>query len=228
MYTDACEAVFAERFPFWEKLTAEQRDRLCRHTTAVRFAGGQNIHGAGGDCTGAVFIRSGQARAYMLSEEGREITLYRLFAGDLCMLSASCVLRSITFDVFLDALEETDAFIINPGVIAQLCDECVWVDNFCLQMATERFSDVMWAMQQILFMRFDRRLAVFLLDELSKTGGDTVRLTQEQIARYIGSAREVVSRMLREFAGDGTVEVSRGGVRVLDRAGLRRRAGIGI
>ncbi len=78
----------------------------------------------------------------------------------------------------------------------------------------------MWAMQQILFMSFDKRLAIFLIDELAKTGGDTVRLTHEQIAKYMGSAREVVTRMLKYFANEGIVTLSRGAVTVTDREKL--------
>jgi CRP/FNR family transcriptional regulator len=79
-------------------------------------------------------------------------------------------------------------------------------------------------MQQILFMSLDKRLAIFLLDEISKRGGDTVRLTHEQIARYIGSAREVVTRMVKYFVSEGLVESSRGGIRIIDKSRLRRIA----
>ena len=79
----------------------------------------------------------------------------------------------------------------------------------------------MWVMQQILFMSMDKRLAVFLLDETAKNGTDTVKLTHEQIAKYMGSAREVVSRMLKYFAAEGLVSVSRGGIRLIDKSRLR-------
>ena len=151
--------------------------------------------------------------------------LYRLYPGDMCMLSASCVLQTITFEVFVDAEEKSQCYIISPEVFAKIMQENLYVENFALKEATSRFSEVMWAMQQILFMSFDRRLAVFLTDELAKDGGDTVRLTQEQIAKYMGSAREVVSRMLKHFAAEKLVEVSRGGVKVLDKAGLKAIAG---
>ncbi|NMP38413.1 MAG: Crp/Fnr family transcriptional regulator [Clostridiales bacterium] len=221
MKNDDCRAVFEKFFPFWDKLTEDQRDRLCESTLPAEYEKGNNVHGANGDCTGAIFVRSGSLRAYMLSEDGREITLYRLFPGDICMLSASCVIKSITFDVFVDAEERSGCYIINPGVFSALSEENVYVENFALHTATERFSDVMWTMQQILFMSFDKRLAVFLIDELSKNGGDTVALTQEQIAKYIGSAREVVSRMLKYFSSEGLVEVLRGGVRITDKKRLQ-------
>ncbi|MEA4831951.1 MAG: Crp/Fnr family transcriptional regulator [Oscillospiraceae bacterium] len=224
-----CAELFGKYFPFWEKLNNDQRELLCRHTTYAVYENGQNIHGASGECTGVILIKSGQARSYMLSEDGKEITLYRLFPGDICMLSSSCILRTITFDVFVDAEVKSEVYIISSQVMAQLADECVYVENFALRVATERFSDVMWAMQQILFMSMDKRLAVFLIDELSKKSGndsspDTVDLTQEQIARYMGSAREVVSRMLKYFSSEKLVEVSRGGVKIIDKERLRKMA----
>ncbi len=213
--------IFKEFFPFWDKLNDSQRELFSQGMMSVSYKKGENVHGSKGECTGAVIVKSGALRAYMLSEDGREITLYRLFPGDICMLSASCVLETITFDVFVDAEEDSDCYIFNPVIFSRLSNENVYVENFALRMATERFSDVMWTMQQILFMSFDKRLAVFLIDELAKTGGDTVSLTHEQIAKYIGSAREVVSRMLKYFAAEKIVTLSRGGVKVIDKKRLQ-------
>jgi len=220
-----CAELFGLHFPFWEKLSEEQKKTLCIQTAFAEYDKGANIHGNSGNCTGAILVKSGMLRAYMLSDEGKEITLYRLYPGDICMLSASCVIQSITFDVFVDAEAKSEVYIINSGAFAKLAEENVYVENFALKTATERFSEVMWAMQQILFMSFDRRLAVFLLDELAKEGGDTIKLTQEQIAKYIGSAREVVSRMLKYFSTEGLVEVARGGVKLLDKVRLKEIAG---
>ena len=95
------------------------------------------------------------------------------------------------------------------------------MEAFAYRLATERFSDVMWTMQQILFMSFDKRLAIFLLDESASLGSDTIKLTHEQIAKLLGSAREVVSRMLKYFAEEGYVRLSRGTVTITDKKALR-------
>ncbi|MEG2396322.1 MAG: Crp/Fnr family transcriptional regulator [Oscillospiraceae bacterium] len=216
-----CSELFSKCFPFWNKLTDSQKELLCLNTIETSYNKGQNIHGASGNCTGVIFVKSGTLRAYMLSEEGREITLYRLYSGDICMLSASCVLKSITFDVFVDSEDKSEVYVINPKIFSQLCDENIYAENFAMKTANERFSDVMWTMQQILFMSFDKRLAMFLIDELAKTNGDTIHLTQEQIAKYIGSAREVVSRMLKYFSSENLVEVSRGGIKIIDKERLK-------
>lgn len=157
----------------------------------------------------------------VLSDTGKEVTLYRLYSGDMCMLSASCVLQSITFDVFIDAEESSECYVISGPAFANISERNKDIKIFALETAVSRFSDVMWVMQQILFMSMDKRLAVFLSDEISRTGSDTITLTHEQIARYMGSAREVVSRTLKYFASEGIVEVSRKGIKLLDKKQLR-------
>jgi len=142
----------------------------------------------------------------------------------MCMLSASCVFDSITFDVFVDSEESSDCIVISGCAFAELSSRMPEVKIFALEAAISRFSDIMWVMQQILFMNMDKRLAIFLNDEIARTGSDTVSLTHEQIAKYMGSAREVVSRMLKYFANEGLVEVSRKGIKILDKKQLRKIA----
>ncbi len=220
MNYDSFAAVYSQYFSFWSALSPVDRHFLCYHSTSVNYKKGVNIHD-GDECTGVLIVKTGCLRLYIRSDEGREITLYRLFQGDMCMLSASCVLQSITFDVFVDAEEDSQCYLISGSAFAALSEREPAVKIFALEVAVSRFSDVMWVMQQILFMSFDRRLAIFLLDEISNTGSDTLKLTHEQIAKYMGSAREVVSRMLKYFSAEGITEVSRGGIKILDRKKLR-------
>ena len=207
-------------FPFWKDLSPADRELLCAHSTAEHFEKEQPVHDNMG-CSGLFIVKSGRLRLYMLSEEGKEITLYRLMPGDICMLSASCVLQSITFDVFIDAELPSDCYRINAGVFGDVSDRVPAVKIFALETAVSRFADVMWIMQQIVFMSMDKRLAIFLLDEMSATGLDTVALTHDQIARHMGTAREVVSRVLKLMAADGVVEVARKGIRIIDKKELR-------
>ncbi len=216
-----CRNMLQSFFPFWKNLSEIQQEELCRNTFYKKYQKGINIHGGSGECTGGIIVKSGCVRAYLLSEEGKEITLYRLYPDDICMLSASCVLDSITFDVFVDAEEDSECYIVNGKTFADLSQENVYVENYALNIAVNRFSDVMWVMQQILFMSFDKRLAIFLYDEMNKTGDMTIRLTQEQIAKYMGSAREVVSRMMKYFSSEGIVETVRGGVKIISKEKLR-------
>ena len=214
------EPVYKEIFPFWEEISENDRDYICRHSVALTYPKGANIHD-GTERSGVILVRSGSLRLYMMSDEGKDITLYRLHKGDMCMLSASCVLQTITFDVFVDAEEDSECYVISGPAFSAVSEHNPNIKIFSLETAVSRFSDVMWVMQQILFMSMDRRLAIFLSDEAARTGRDTISLTHEQIAKYMGSAREVVSRMLKYFANEGIVEVSRKGVKILDKKRLR-------
>ena len=217
------EPIFKDMFPFWSEISEEDREYICRNSLALTYPKGTNVHDGNG-CSGIFFVRSGCLRIYMMSEEGKDITLYRLHSGDFCMLSASCVLQAITFDVLIDAEENSECYVIDGQAFSSVADKNPNIKIFSLETAVSRFSDVMWVMQQILFMSMDKRLAIFLLDESARLGSDTIALTHEQIAKYMGSAREVVSRMLKYFSNEGIVEASRKGVKILDKNRLRELA----
>lgn len=207
--------------PFWSKLDKGDKKFLLNHIFPVEYEKGRPIHSGSMDCIGVLLIRKGDIRVYMLSDEGKEVTLYRLSDGDICILSASCILDNITFDVYIDAESACDLLVIESKYYQQLCHKNIYAENYSQKLVIDRFSDVMWAMEQILFMSFDKRLAIFLSDEAARTGSDVIELTHEQIAKYVGSAREVVSRMLKYFQGEGIVELSRGGVKIADKKKLK-------
>ena len=214
-------AYIKSRLDFWDKLSESEINLLENNIANVSYNKGFNLHSTDSECLGVLLIKNGGLRVYILSEDGREITLYRLSPGDVCVLSASCIINSITFDVHIDAESDTDAYLINIGTFSKLSNQNVYVENFAYKNTNERFSDVMWAMEQILFMSFDKRLAIFLLDEITKTKSNEHHLTQEQIAKYIGSAREVVSRMLKVFQADGILEQTRGAIHIINKEKLR-------
>ncbi|HKM03733.1 MAG TPA: Crp/Fnr family transcriptional regulator [Lachnospiraceae bacterium] len=210
------------RLTFCDKLNKDEIIFLENNISNVTYKKGFNLHSTDSECLGVLLIKSGEVRVYILSEDGREVTLYRLSPGDVCVLSASCILNSITFDVHIDAEVDSDAYLLNIGAFSKLSNQNVYVENFAYKNTIERFSDVMWAMEQILFMSFDKRLAIFLLDEITKTNNTELHITQEQIAKYIGSAREVVSRMLKVFQYQGILEQSRGSIHIIDKDKLRK------
>ena len=210
-----------KKLPFWDRISAAQQRELSAHTTPCKYAAGQNLHSAGNQCVGVLLVKSGELRTYIMSGDGREITLYRLSEGGVCILSASCVLHNITFDVFVDAERDTELLMVNAAYFSGLLAQNIYAENYALKIAADAFSEVMWTMEQILFMRFDQRLAIFLLDETARLGSDLLPLIHEQIARYMGSAREVVSRMLKYFEKEGIVKLSRGAVEVVDKSKLK-------
>lgn len=216
--------LFEDTFSFWNDISDHDRETFVRSSMQVKFCGGTNVHD-GGECTGVILVKSGVLRAYMLSDDGKEVTLYRIFPGEMCIFSASCVLDTITFDVFIDAEEDSECVVVGGCAYEGVWQKSDAVKIFTYETALSRFSDVMWIMQQILFMSMDKRLAIFLLDESAKNSSDTVKLTHEQIAKYMGSAREVVSRMMKYFAAENIVSASRSeGIKILNKKRLREIA----
>ena len=210
------------KLPFWTSLTEQEKEILRKSAVIRRYEKGSFIHSSDRDCLGMLFILSGEIRTYILSDEGREITLFRLYPNDLCVLSASCVISQISFDTQMTARQDTEVLIIPPNITALLKEQNISVRCFLYEQATERFSEVMWAMQQILFKGLDQRLAAFFVEECERTNSNSVRMTHEQIARNISSAREAVARMLKQFTQDGLVELKRGEIIIKDTDGLKR------
>ena len=210
-----------ERLPFWKLLTDSEKE-LVRQNAVIRlYKKGTRVYSSERECLGMLFVMQGEMRTYLLSEEGREVTLFRIYPNDLCVLSASCVISQISFDTQMSAQKDTEALIIPPNIMLLLKEKNLSVRCFLYELATKRFSDVMWAMQQILFKRLDQRLALFLMQESQRLGTDTIHMTHEQIAQQISSAREAVARMLKQFSEDGLVELKRGAIRLLDQKGLK-------
>ena len=213
---------FASYFPIWNKLTPEQQTRVSSCVMERRVKKGTVLHNGSQDCTGLFLVRSGQLRAYIVSEEGREISIYRLFDRDLCLFSASCMMRSIQFDITIEAEKDSDLWVIPHDIYADLMAESAPVSNFTTEVMAARFSEVMWLMEQVMWKSFDKRLAAFLLEESVLEGSTQLNITHEIIANHLGSAREVVTRMLRYFQSEGMVRLTRGTVEITDPTGLKK------
>ena len=207
-------------FPFWQGLSEEWKARLTEAAVYRKIEKGTVVHSGSADCLGLLLVCSGQLRAYIISEEGREITIYRLFERDICLFSASCMMRNIQFDITIEAERDTEAWVIPPKLYRKLTEESAAAANYTNEVMGSRFSEVMWLMEQIMWNRFDRRLASFLLEESALEGSDSLLITHEKIANHLGSAREVVTRMLRYFQREGLVELSRGTICILSREKL--------
>jgi len=216
---------FAEYFPVWSKLTPDQQDRILRVLDELHVEKGTILHDSGVDCLGLLVIRSGQLRVYILSEDGREITLYRLFERDVCLLSASCVMPNMQFDLMIEAEKDTQLWSIPACLYKNLMDESLPVAAYSNDLMSSYFSDLMWLMEQIMFKSFDKRLASFLLEETVVEDSPVLKITHEKIANHLGTAREVVTRMLRYFQTEEMVRLTRGTVEVTDPKKLQTLCG---
>lgn len=208
-------------FPVWEKLTSAQQQQLKSSAISRTVKKGTVLHNGNLDCTGLLLIRHGQLRAYILSDEGREITLYRLFDRDICLFSASCMMRSIQFEMMIEAEKDTELWIVPAEIYQSIMQESAPVSNFTNEIMASRFSEVMWLMEQIMWKSFDKRLAEFLLEECSLEETNTLKITHETIANHLGTAREVVTRMLRYFQSEGMVKLARGTVEICEERRLQ-------
>ena len=206
----------AEYFPVWKQLTPAQQALVAQSVVSRNAKKGELVHNGSLDCAGLLMVESGQLRAYILSDEGREITLYRLFDHDICMFSASCIIRSIQFEVMIEAEKDTRVWFIPPMVYKKLMEESAAVANYTNEVMATRFTDVMWLMEQIMWKSLDKRVAAFLLEEISIEGTNQLKITHESIANHLGTHREVITRMLRYFQSEGMVKLMRGVVEVTD------------
>ena len=183
------------------------------------------IHTCDKQCVGLVYVISGNVRLYLLSEEGREVTLFHVLAGDTCVISASCVMEQISFHNELSAAEKTEILIIPAAVFGRIIKDNIYVRCHMYEQTSKALSDSMWVIQQIIFKSIDSRVASFLLEESDRTGSETLNITQETIATEINTAREVVARMLKRFAAEGYIQNQRGKIIITDADALEDIAG---
>ena len=204
-----------EYLPFWDALTPAEQRHLDVAVVSRSFEKGARLHNGDADCNGLFLVTSGLLRVFLTSDSGREITLYRLLERDICLFSASCILKNIRFEVFVEAERAAEVLVLPAQAYQEVLESSRAAAEYTSKLMASRFSDVMWVMEQVLFSSFGRRLADFLLEQRALEGGDRLTLTHEEIARHLGSAREVVTRMLRYFQSEGLVSLSRGGLTLL-------------
>ncbi len=210
-------------FPIWDSLTPGEQSQILQASTLMTVSAGQHIHDGTRKCTGLLVVASGRLRAYIISEGGREITLYRLLGKDMCLFSASCIMHSLQFDVMIQAEKDTSFWLIPTDTYKKLMSESVVISNYTNEILASRMSDVVWLMEQVMWQSSDVRLATFLLEESALEGSTKLSITHEEIANHLGTAREVVTRMLKYFQSEGLVTLSRGSLEIINPTGLKER-----
>ena len=212
---------YREYLPFWDKLTREQQERIAGVITFHQVEKGTHIHDSSANCLGLIVIKTGQLRTYILSEEGREITIGRLFDYDISLLSASCVMPDMQLNVMIEAEKDTEFWSIPACLFKNLMDEALPIAAYARSLLSGNFSELMWLMEQIMWKSFDKRLAEFLLEEAQLEDSRVLNITHEKIAAHLGTAREVVTRMLRYFQSEGMVKLTRGAIELTDESKLK-------
>ena len=207
---------YEQYFPIWGKLTKEQQEKILSVSQFSTVKAGTVLHDGSPECMGLILVCSGQLRAYMLSDEGREITISRFFDMDICLFSASCVMPDMQFDIFIAAEKDCDRWIIPACLYKNLMDESLPVATYSCHLICNHFSELTWLMEQVMWKKFDERLAEFLIEESRLENSNSIMMTHDRIANHMGTAREVVTRMLRYFQSEGMINVTRGAVEIVN------------
>ena len=215
---------YMEYIPFWKQLTRQQQELVASAIDFRTVGKGTHIHDSSADCLGLVVVKQGQLRAYILSEDGREVTISRLFDYDVTLLSASCAMPDLQLNVMIEAEKDSQFWSIPACLFKNLSEESLPVSNYAKSLISGNYSELMWLMEQIMWKSMDRRLASFLLEESRLEGASCLKLTHEKIAAHLGTAREVVTRMLRYFQSEGMVKLTRGTIELTDMQKLGKLA----
>ena len=212
--------LLGKRFPALAG-TPSLADAIAEHAQLVTLPSGKAICFEGDDCTHLALITAGTARVFKLAESGREITLYRIESGECCILTASCMLSGRVFPAIASVENELQAILIPKArVKAWMQTHEVW-RRFLWDLLAERLGDVISLIEEVAFRRMDRRLADYLVEQ-TDSRGPLLRATHQQIAADLGTSREVVSRMLKDFQLRGTLDLARGRIKIHDLDDLRR------
>lgn len=222
MISDNDLLFFSQNISFWNKLSQKEKDEVKSSAFSMTYKKGQKIYGSEKECLGLVLIEEGQIRVFIDSDDGKEISLYRLLEYDCCIFSASCMMKNITFDINIEAEKDTKVIVLPTAIFNKISEQNAEVKNFSFELVTARFSEVMWVFEQYVFGSAAKRLACFLKEHSILEESDTLNITHEFIANDLGTAREVITRLLKHFAQDGTVSLSRGSIKIEDRKKLEQ------
>jgi CRP/FNR family transcriptional regulator, anaerobic regulatory protein len=210
--------------PFYAHLIPEEQNQLKLAISYKQLAKGDQLTGIKDNCSGFFMMKSGRIRVFILSAEGKEITLFRLLENDVCILSASCIFKNVHFTIYLDVEKDSSIYLIPSIVMDQLSHKNLYVKEYLLEQMSSRFSCAMWVMEQVVFGSLSKRVANFILEQTLLEKGPNLSITHDAIARNIGSAREVVSRMLKYFEKENIIGMSRGSIHVNDLEKLKMLA----
>ena len=206
------------RLPFLEDADSGFREAFFSAAVRVSLPGGETIAGDGSDCTSLALVLDGQVRVYKLSETGREVTLYRITSGDSCVLTASCIMSDRKFPAMAVTESPVEALLVPaPAVRRWLTESPAWT-AFVFGLVSRRLADVISVLEDIVFHHLDERVAAYLVSRAANS--NLLSVTHQQIASDLGTTREVVSRILKEFERRKLVRGARGQLLITDLTGL--------
>lgn len=210
------EYYLEETLPFFKYLNEEEKNQLISKSFIGEYEKGEIVHSKDSSCTGLLITLSGNFRTFISASSGRQITLFKLYERDVCMLSASCAFQNLTYDVNLEAQSDATAIIIDSSLLKKLSETNINVMNYMLNLTQDKLSEVMYVLERSIFFSLDERITDYLLEQSRYENSKIIYITHENIANELGSSREVISRILKKFEKDGKIEVSRGKIKIIN------------
>ncbi len=207
----------AELFPL---LTGALRAEFDRVSARMEFSKGEQLYEQGFPCPFVPFLVSGVVRVFKIGESGREITLYRVLPGQVCVLSSTCSVSDKQYPAIAEAEEPTVVYVVPGGAFRGMLKRFTELHELIFENMSERLVEMMTVVEEVTFWRVDLRVANRLLRETAPPKPAFVQTTHANLAVELGSAREVISRILKDFERRGYVNLVRGKVEVLDREHL--------
>lgn len=216
------EETLKNSFKIWNKLKDTEKNNLVKYSKLITYKKGDILYQGSKTCIGLIIVVKGSLRAYLSSDNGKQVTLYKLYENDICLFSASCIMKDINFDINLECEEDLEAIIIPPEKYEFILQDSTIISNYVGKILSSRFSDTIWVLEQFVFHSLDKRLANYLLEQ--KLKNNVLTITHEKIANELGSAREVISRMLKYFENEKIIKLNRNNITLLEIQKLERIA----
>lgn len=210
-------------FPFLSCGDEKFQTQFMQTAVLAQLDQGQSICNEGAQCEHLALVIDGTARVYKLGESGREITLYRISAGESCILTASCILSHQCFPAFAVTDEPVSAVVIPTQVVNRwMAESSVWRD-YVFGLISNRLGDIISVVEEVAFKRVDRRIATYLFRQMENTSNAQITVTHQQIASDLGTSREVVSRILKDFESEKLIETTRGSIQITNARSLKTK-----
>ncbi|MDD3452717.1 MAG: Crp/Fnr family transcriptional regulator [Bacilli bacterium] len=209
------ENILKSSLRIWNQLNDNEKNDLINNAIIINYKKNDLIHKGDFTCLGLIVVNTGIIRAFMASPNGKQITLYKLYNNDICLFSASCIMKNINFEIYLECEEDCEILLIPTEKYKNILNRSFVLSNYINNILSSRFSDIMWIFEQFVFSSLDKRLAEYLLNQKSDSN-NIIIITHEKIANELGTAREVISRMLKYFENEKIITLQRNKIIILN------------
>ena len=228
-YSDSLNSVgerYLSRVPFFSDLSENGKELLARALKVARYSHGTFVKSEDEKLTHLPIILSGTVRVFKASPSGKTLTLYRLKESDTCLLAAYCILSNTQYPAEAVVDQDSEMLLISSELFQILYSFEKSVQEFVVNLGLHRILQLIMVIEEIAFKKLDRRLAHFLIEKLMEKGAKTtyMQMTHQQIADELGTAREVISRLLSEFESNEYVSLARKQIEILNHSALEKIA----